>query len=78
MAPEYEMAVCAVGRDIPTGSDASIKSGSDPEIEHQAPVVERGLSFSGSDGKRRSKWRLIAIVTALFVRVFVACASGTL
>lgn len=36
--------------------------------ETEKPPLERFQSVVSSDGKARSKWRLIAIVTALFVK----------
>lgn len=36
--------------------------------ETQKPPLQRYHSVVSSDGRTRSKWRLIAIVTALFVK----------
>jgi hypothetical protein len=73
MVSEYEMPIRPVGQsttDLETDkSDKSTKSQSNNENDVQLQAsAERGLSVVSNDGKTRSKWRLITIVTALFVR----------
>lgn len=70
MVSEYEMPIRPVGQSTTDlEPDKSDKSHSDVEnvIQLQASA-ERGFSVVSNDGKARSKWRLITIVTALFVR----------
>jgi hypothetical protein len=53
----------------PVESQKSTASQPDAGSEHASHMLtEQALSISEVDGKPRSKWRLIAIVIALFVR----------
>lgn len=68
MDRELEMPMGPV-HPIPVESQKSTASQPDAGIEHARHILaEQALSISEVDGKPRSRWRLIAILIALFVR----------
>lgn len=69
MAHEYEMAIRPAGQGLAESvksTKSRLETDTEAELEPQK-LPEREVTIVASDGKSRSKWRLTAIVIALFV-----------
>ncbi|KAJ4300943.1 hypothetical protein N0V90_003032 [Kalmusia sp. IMI 367209] len=63
---------------IEPASETTLASQSQKEDSDVGPDLERNMSMLSSDGKKRGKWQMVAILIALFLSLFVAALDATI